>query len=140
MLAGALKPADVMGAGFGGGAGADMSNKSPIELLAGGGLLADAGGDAEEKSPKSFPKLLLAWWETYDGGEVGFGGGAGAAAGFISKKLPPLNDDFCIDGCFECPVGGAKLEKGADLEGIVLEDIDSEPKASSIPLSDCVFD
>lgn len=101
MLAGVEKPADVMGAGFGGGAGADISKRSPIELLAGGGLLADAAGDAEEKSPKSFPKLLLAWWDTYDGGEVGFGGGAGAAAGLISKNPPPLRDDFCIEGCLE---------------------------------------
>lgn len=31
-----------------------------MELLAGGGLFAEAAGDAEEKSPKSFPKLLLA--------------------------------------------------------------------------------
>ena len=43
-------------------AGEDMLNKSPIELvLAGGcGLLVEVTGDgADEKSPKSPPKLLL---------------------------------------------------------------------------------
>jgi hypothetical protein len=140
LLAGAEKPVDVMGAGFGGGAGADISNRSPMELLAAGVLLVVAAGDAEEKSPKSFPKLLLAWCETREGGEVGLGGGVGAAAGFISKKLPPLRDDFCIEGCLECPEGGEKLENGAGLDCVVLEDIDSEPNASPKPLNDCVFD
>lgn len=41
------------------GAGVDMSNKSPIELLAAGGLLAEVTGEADEKSPKSAPKLSL---------------------------------------------------------------------------------
>jgi hypothetical protein len=52
-------PADVIGAGFGGGAGADMSNRSPMELLAGAGLFVDVTGEADEKSPKSLPKLLF---------------------------------------------------------------------------------
>lgn len=46
-------------AGLAIGAGVDMSNKSPMELLAAGGLLAEVTGDADEKSPKSAPKLSL---------------------------------------------------------------------------------
>lgn len=44
-------------AGFGGGAGADMSNRSPIELLFAAG--GEVTGEADEKPPKSSPKLLL---------------------------------------------------------------------------------
>lgn len=47
------------GAGFGAGAGALISNKSPILLVVAGGLFVVAAGDADEKSPKSAPKLLL---------------------------------------------------------------------------------
>lgn len=44
-----------------------MSNKSPMELLATGGLFAEVTGDADEKSPKS-PKLPLGC----AGGDIGF--------------------------------------------------------------------
>lgn len=89
-----------------------MSNRSPIELLAAGGLFADAVDGAEEKSPKSAPKLLLGCRVVgcCTGGEICFGGGAGLA----SKKPPPDNGggDFTWDACLEWPLGGAKLENG----------------------------
>jgi hypothetical protein len=89
------------GAGFGGGAGAPRSKRSPMLLLFAGGLFVvlevdGMGGDAEEKSPQSPPKLSFRGAETgCVGGDVGFAG----AAGFMSKKDPPLRDDFGADGC-----------------------------------------
>ena len=84
-------------AGLGGGAGGvDMSKRSPILLAAAGGLLVEVTGEAaEEKSPKSPPKLSLRG--TGAGGDVGFAG----AAGFMSKKEPPLRDDLFVDACRE---------------------------------------
>lgn len=77
------------GACFGGGSGADISKRSPIVLLAAGGLFADVTGDgADEKSPKSAPKLLLGGrFVAWIGGDVGFEAGAG----FASKNPPPLS-------------------------------------------------
>lgn len=52
------------GAGFDCAGGEDMLKRSPIELVlaCGGGLLVAVTGDgADEKSPKSPPKLLLGW-------------------------------------------------------------------------------
>lgn len=69
-------------------------------------------GDADEKSPKSAPKLSLCFLLLVVTGAVvlGFGGGAGLA----SKKLPPLSDVFWVDACRECPDGEAKFAKGED--------------------------
>jgi hypothetical protein len=79
----------------GGEIGEDMSKRSPIELVAAGGLLTvllATGDAADEKSPKSPPKDSFRG----AGGDVGFGGGVG----FTSKKDPPLNAGFEVDGCF----------------------------------------
>lgn len=67
---------------------------------------------------------------------MGLGGGAGATAGFASKKLPPLRADFCIEGCLKCPAGGEKLENGCGLACVVLDENDNELKASPNPLND----
>lgn len=90
-----------LGAGAGAGAGLgcccageDMLKRSPIELemLDGGGLFVEVTGDgADEKSPKSPPKLLLGFRCAWTAGGFSLGGGAGLA----SKKLPPLRELFC---------------------------------------------
>jgi hypothetical protein len=75
------------------GAGALISNKSPMPELVGTGDLVDigagAGDGADEKSPKS-PKPLdmRAGWGLAAGTAEGLGGGVGLA----SKKLPPLRE------------------------------------------------
>lgn len=94
-----------------------MSNKSPIELLAAGGLLAEVAGDADEKSPKSAPKLSLGLCVDTIGcteGDACFGCGGGC---FESKNPPPLNGggDLTCEACLECPVGAVKLENGVAL-------------------------
>lgn len=67
---------------------------------------------ADEKSPKSAPKLSLRAAVVRcccEGGDVGFGGGVG----FMSKKLPPLSEDLAREACREWPVGDVRPEKGA---------------------------
>ena len=84
--------ADVEGAGFEG-AGAPISNRSPMPELAGAGDLVDigagAGDGADVKSPKSpNPLDMRAGCGLAAGAAEGLGGGAGLA----SKKLPPLRE------------------------------------------------
>jgi len=68
---------------------------------------------------------------------VFFGGGVG----FISKKLPPLNEDLFIDGAREWPVGDVSPEKGSGLACCCgADENDREPKASPKPPSACAFD
>ena len=126
--------------GFGAGAGADMSKRSPILLaVVGGGLfvVVTGGKAAEEKSPKSPPKLSFRGAATggCEGGDMGFED----AAGFMSKKDPPLRADLAAGCCFVWPAGGEKLVKG-DGFGCVFggEANDSELNASFIPLN-CVL-
>jgi len=79
------------GVGLGGAVGVgamgelNEPKRSFIPLLAAGWLLGTGGKMADEKSPKSPPKLSLGCLVLCVGGEVGFGGGAG----LVSKKLPP---------------------------------------------------
>ena len=87
-------------AGFGGGAGADMSNRSPMLLLAGGGPFVDWTGDADEKSPKSAPKLSFRG--TCVGAEIGMVDFV-TEAGLVSKNEPPLKADLDAEGCRICP-------------------------------------
>lgn len=115
MGGGDLAGAGVMVGCLGGGAGAETSKRSPMLVVAAGGLLVtelNDGGEAAavEKSPKSPPKLsFLAVVMGSEGGEVGFGGGAGLA----SKKLPPLNaDDLLNEAFLVCPAGDVKPENG----------------------------
>lgn len=95
-----------------------MSKRSPIVLVLAGGLFTDGveklggGGEAaEEKSPKSPPKLSSLGAGTGWGGEVGLGG----AAGFVSKNEPPLSAGGFeeVDAALFWPVGAANLENGA---------------------------
>jgi len=89
---------------------------------------------AEEKSPKSPPKLSFRAVMT-DG--VFLGGGAG----FMSKKLPPLNADLVVEGCRAWPVGDVRPEKGAGLADCCGGEVnDREPNASPRPPSACAFD
>lgn len=119
-----------MGADAGAGAGADaediggefMSKRSPMPLLAAGGLFiggfGGGGGEAaDEKSPQSPPKLSFrgaragaaAGWE---GGDMGFAGGEG----FMSKNDPPLRAGFEVEeACRECPVGEVRPANGEGL-------------------------
>lgn len=97
------------------GGGDPRSKRSVIVLVATGGLFValekdgtaagGAGGDAaDEKSPKSPPKLSLR----------ACGEGLLGAAGLESKKEPPLSADlFVVDGWRVWPAGGEKLENGA---------------------------
>jgi hypothetical protein len=64
-------------------------------LLAGGGLLVETAGAADENSPKSAPKLLLGFLVV----TAGFPGGdvCGMEAGLESKKPPPLSADACLE-------------------------------------------
>lgn len=102
----------------------------------GGGLLFVVGeAIAEEKSPKSPPKLGCRAFCM--GGEVVcFGGGAGLA----SKKLPPLSG---LEACRVLFVGDARPEKA---DGFAVACVgcgelkDREPNASPSPPSDCAFD
>jgi hypothetical protein len=66
-------------------------------LVAAGGLLVVTGEAADEKSPKSPPKDSFRGAAVMgcDGGDVGFEG----AAGFMSKKDPPLREAFAPDAC-----------------------------------------
>ena len=121
-----------------GGEGAEKSNRSPIILVvAGGGLFGEVVGDvAEENAPKSPPKDSFLGAEIgCDGGDVGFGG----AAGFVSKKDPPLSDDFEAGGCRVWPVGEVRFENG---DGLVCACCagglkERELKASFMPPNDC---
>lgn len=118
------------GAGFGGGAGLDklkadaevefaglegagalISNKSPMPELAGTGDFVDmgagAGDGADVKSPKSpNPLDMRAGWGLGAGAAEGLGGGAGLA----SKKLPPLRE-------LVRDTGEVKFENAEGLEG-----------------------
>ena len=121
-------------AGFGGGAGALRSKRESMLLgFAGSGLAVldvDVVGEAaEEKSPQSPPKLSLRGAGVgWVGGEVGFAG----AAGFMSKKEPPLSDGcFVVEGCLVCPEGEVRLAKG---EGLAAGEVkERELNASFIP-------
>ena len=82
-----------------------ISKRSPIVLLAAGGLLTGGGVEvADEKSPKS-PKLLFGCRTGCGGGDVTLGGGAG----FASKKLPPLSADLFAEDCRKWPAGAVKF-------------------------------
>ena len=107
-------------AGLGGGAGAERSKRESMLLglvFVGGRfgwvLEVDVIGEAaEEKSPQSPPKLSLRGAEMgWVGGEVGFAG----AAGFMSKKEPPLREGFVAEGCLVWPDGEVRLAKGEGL-------------------------
>ena len=74
--------------GAGGTDGVDMSKRLLMVLVVAGGLLA-GGEAAEEKSPKSLPKLVLRGCA---------GAGFAGAVGLVSKKEPPLSEDL-VDGC-----------------------------------------
>ena len=131
-------------AGLGGGAGGELRSKRESMLLGfvfvfGGGdlvvLEVDVIGEAaEEKSPQSPPKLSLRGAGVgWVGGEVGFAG----AAGFMSKKEPPLSDGcFVVEGCLVCPEGEVRLAKGEGLAaGCWVKE--RELNASFIPPKDC---
>lgn len=109
---------DCTGAGAGTGAagleGAGMSKRSPMLLFVVGGLLADVGGDAGEKSPK--PLLMLSFLACMvvdcAGGEACFGGGAG----FVSKKEPPLSTPLGLEAaCLAWAVEFIGFEKADGL-------------------------
>lgn len=59
-----------------------------------------------------------------------------------SKKLPPpMVVGFEVEGCLVAPVGDVKPEKGAGFAwGVGEAPNDSDPNASSIPLSACEFE
>ena len=95
-----------------------MEKRSPMLLVVTGGLLValevDVTGEAAEKSPQSPPKLSLrsagagAGAACCIGGDVGFAG----AAGFMSKKEPPLREDVVAEGCRLWPGGDVRPANG----------------------------
>lgn len=122
------------------GAGGDLrSNKSPILLDAAGWppaiWLPIGDVTADEKSPKSPPTLSFRL--DCVGGDDGFGGGAG----FMSKKLPPLNGlGVFIELCLEWLDEDVRLENGAGFVCDVCgEAKERDENASFSPPRACVF-
>ena len=95
------------------------------------------GEAADEKSPKSPPKLSLRGADTTGcvGGEACFNGGAGLE----SKNDPPLSAGFeMLDGCLVLPVGDVRLENGDGLVCVCGGELkDRELKASFMPPNCC---
>ena len=120
------------------GAAEVMLNKSPIELVAGGGAGVVVVEGAAEKSPKESPKLSsrVVCIGRCTGADVCI---TGAAAGLGSKKDPPLSSP--LDTCLVWVVGAAVAVTGAapGCAGCGLEDVKESPPNASLmpPKEDC---